>query len=331
MIPRNTTTTALNQMTEAARQPLARKHLAFLAAALFAIPFANAGDFTTDAKVPLPEGILEQKNPWNWQITTEYTYVAPSSFTGTVDAGDISAMSIEVNALSTFDLSPALTLRGIAGWETFWFGGNDSVGAIPNRFTNLTLGLGAEYRFLQRFFVRADFLPELSIDGGNTSWEHVSFTLISVVGYSFSQNLTIFAGALVQPHLEFPVIPIGGLIWKISEEWQLNATVPRASLVYAPGRNWEFFASGRLITSQFRTDGDFVVAVNNRTRDLGDDWLSYIDIQVGGGIAYKIAEAARISVETGASLFRRFDYQDADFQIDGDPSPYVSAQFRFSF
>ncbi len=222
-----------------------------------------------------------------------------------------------------------MSVRGTLAAETFWFGSQNSIGAIPNRFTNLTIGLGADYRFLDRFFLRADFLPELSLNDGDTSLESVSFTLTSVVGYRASDSVLFFGGVLVQSHLEFPVIPVVGARWMINRQWTLEAGIPKTALTFALTSDWELFASGQLKTSQFRTEEGF--AIDDGDEELGDDWLSYLDIRVAGGIAYKFGQTTRIGLETGASVYRRFAFSDADFEVDAGPAPYAAVQLTISF
>lgn len=255
-----------------------------------------------------------------FEIESEVGYVAPSEFTGSVDAGKISTLNAKLNVKHTLYSSRQYTLRLRTSVDAFWFDLKDSAGVTPNQFTNLGIGLGGDYRFADAYQLTAEFVPKFSF--GEAGSGDFTYSAILAIGRKFSDRLLGIAGVLVQPDFEFPVIPVAGFIWKISDEWTFNATFPRGSIVYSPSERWEFLGLVQLKTGDYRTPGDF--AKDSERNDLGNDWLSYMDVQVGVGVNYKVCKGFKVGVQTGASVYRQFEFDSADFDIEGDPAPFVS-------
>lgn len=260
----------------------------------------------------------------------EVTYVGPSKFTGSADAGKITTLSAKYRLGDyKWQLSRELTLRLKTAVEAFWFDIENAAGRIPDRFANVGIGIGGDYRLNQQYQLKAEFIPTLSFGEESVDWDDVSFSALLAVGRRFSDQLTGVAGVMVQPQFEFPVVPIVGAIWKISDSWKLNATFPRASIVYAPSERWELLGLLQAKGGKYRTPEDF--GKGSGRDDLGNDWLSYIDVEVGVGANYQVCKGFKAGLQAGVSVYRRFDFDSADFDLHGRPAPYVGATMSLSY
>jgi len=285
--------------------------------------FAGTPDKSVVAAGPPARPAVESR------FDTDFNFSAPANFTGSVDAGKISSTSVRATFNETFNISQAFSARWLVGWEEYWFSAQNSSGIIPNRMMTVFAGIGAEFRFGSGWLVRADFVPGIASDFDDITWDDLVYNVRATVGYRFSKSLTVFAGVSVQPQFEFPVLPYVGAIWQINDKWKFNGTFPKASLEYALTDSWVLYGAGNFRAARFRTSD--TLGQSSGDSSLNNQWLSYMDVQAGIGVAYKAGKHARFSVEAGSSLFRRFDYDEPDVAVNAGPAAYAGASMSFNF
>ena len=119
--------------------------------------------------------------------------------------------------------------------------------------------------------------------------------------------------------------------WKFAPQWVLNATLPAPRLEYELSRNMTVYAGAELRGGNYRVDDDFVgdpVEPGN----LNNAIVQYVEIRTGAGVAWKLGEACKLTVEAGYVPRREFDYYRADIRYKSDGgAPYGALSFRASF
>lgn len=125
----------------------------------------------------------------------------------------------------------------------------------------------------------------------------------------------------------YPVLPIGGILWHISDQWDLRAYLPDPRLVYqCCNDSVEIWAGGELLGGAYKTN-------NNTGADpakLSGAVVTYDEIRAGGGVTWK-AKPLTLDFGAGYTVQSEFDYDRAGQSYDTHPAPYISLTARLDF
>jgi hypothetical protein len=90
------------------------------------------------------------------------------------------------------------------------------------------------------------------------------------MAYRYRPTLSWSLGFFVSPNSSLsPVLPVGGLDWKINRKFELQLMFPKPRLLYQIRSSWSVFAGGDLTGATFRTKDDFgtkSASLNTMTR-----------------------------------------------------------------
>src|SRR5437870_1335746 len=178
-------------------------------------------------------------------------------------------------------------LRLGAQWERFSFGFPDGGQQLPNTLQAINSIVGFDTQFGDSILVRLEAQPGFY----GTSFDQLSgddFNIPFVLGgtYIFSPELQLVFGLGVNLQQKYPVIPGGGVRWKFSPKWVLNAVLPTPRLEYELNRNMKLFAGADIKANTFRVDHHF--GDNHGDTGLNNAWLSYEEIRAGAGVDWKL-------------------------------------------
>ncbi|MEA3188186.1 MAG: hypothetical protein QOD99_2016, partial [Chthoniobacter sp.] len=118
---------------------------------------------------------------------------------------------------------------------------------------------------------------------------------------------------------EYPVLPIGGVLWHISDKWDLRAYLPEPKLVYKYSDRLELWGGGELTGGAFRNDS----RVDERAKSLNGTPVEYYEIRGGGGFRYYVSDRFTIDFAAGWAFVRKFDFYRANVTQETDGAPYV--------
>ncbi len=302
-----------------ASAPIRRLHLLAGTCLLAAVAPLHSGEVAASKEPVLQEAPVRPRTI----IDSNFDFVAPTKFTGSTDAGTVTIFSSRVNLREELPVSQSLILTGGLGWESVWFGVQDSVSVIPNQVQSVNGSLGFRYRFLDKWSIAVSGTAGLYSDFADIGWEDVNFDGYAYVGYQFCENLYVFAGVALVPDFQIPVLPAAGVRWKINDQWMLNVQLPKPTLEYEFVEGWKVYAFGQLAGGTFRVAKDFGEASGESV--LNNKWMSYLDIRAGGGLAYTWNEKLTFRAEVGSSLYRNIEYGGTDFGVDAGPAAFASA------
>ena len=135
----------------------------------------------------------------------------------------------------------------------------------------------------------------------------------------------LIAGVTVSALLAYPVLPIGGVLWHINDNWDLRAYLPNPRLVYQYSPNFELWAGGELVGGAYKTDFRTV-----KPQTLSGAAVTYYDARVGAGLTWRV-KPVTFDLGAGYTVWSAFDYNRAIQNYSTHPAPYVRLTARLDF
>ena len=154
--------------------------------------------------------------------------------------------------------------------------------------------------------------------GANDRIARSDFNVPFLLGgtYIYNPNLQFVLGISVDFEREYPVIPGGGIRWRMGPQWVLNAVAPTPRIEFELTKELTFYAGGNIKGSTFRVEDDFGSRVGQPR--LNGAVLSYMEVRTGVGLEIKVAPGIKLSFEGGYLPYRNFDYHRAGVRYEHD-------------
>jgi len=237
----------------------------------------------------------------------------------------------ESDTLLRFVLTPRIklgVLRIGVEWERFSFGFSDRA-PLPDTLQALSLVIGLDTQLSDSILLRLQAQPGFY---GTDDFESEDVNVPFVIGgtYIYSPNLQFVLGIGVDVERKYPVLPGGGVRWKIARQWVLDAVLPSPRLEYQLNKDIALYAGGTVKETNFRVEDHF-----GNTRGiprLNQAVLTYGEIRTGAGADWKVSSVMTLRAETGYQPYRDFDFYRANVryhQDDGAPYGTISVHGEF--
>jgi opacity protein-like surface antigen len=262
------------------------------------------------------------------EFAVEETYVG----NGDVQRGPhVVSDFYESDTLLRFVLTPRIkpgVLRLGAEWERFSFGFSNHA-ALPDTLQALSLVIGLDTQLSDSILLRFQAQPGFY---GTDDFESQDVNVPFVIGgtYIYSPNLQFVLGIGVDVDRKYPVLPGGGVRWKIARQWVLDAVLPRPRLEYQLNKDLTLYAGATVKEANFRVGDDF-----GSTRGiprLNQAVLTYGEIRTGAGADWKVSPVMTLSAEAGYQPYRDFDFYRADVRYHQDGgAPYGTISLHGEF
>ena len=261
-------------------------------------------------------------------IRLDASYVFESEldnrFGDTNDEQDALQASIEYS--HRFLLSGKIFLRLGLSYERFDF--SETEAPVPEQLWSVAGLVGLEY------LVGNDAGAFLYLRPGYYTEDHIgssSFDIPTTLGRIFvlqQDRLYLLLGATgAGLRGEFPVLPIAGLIWRPSDQWNFFLVPPEPRITYSPVKNVAFYAGGQLVGSSFRTDRD----PNIFPQKLSNAQVDYTEYRAGAGVDFRCSDAISVNIGGGYAIQRRFNFERAGEEFEAEPAPYVRVGLKADF
>jgi len=237
----------------------------------------------------------------------------------------------ESDILLRFVLTPRIklgVLRLGAEWERFSFGFPDRA-ALPDTLQALSLVLGLDTQLSDSILLRFQAQPGFY---GTDHFESQDVNIPFVVGgtYIYSPDLQFVLGIGVDIERRYPVLPGGGIRWKIARQWVLDAVLPSPRLEFQFNKDLTFYAGGTLREINFRVDDHF--GTTRGIPRLNQAVLTYGEVRVGAGADWKVSSVITLSAEAGYQPYRDFDFYRTDVRYHQDGgAPYGTVSVHGEF
>ena len=306
--------------------------------ALSAIAFASClgalalfGGETQESTLTVPNEATEQPFHFSAEFDIEQSYLGESE----VARGGRAVKDFdEYYSNLRFVYTPRLTygvLRLGAQWERYSFGFPNGGEQLPNTLQATNAIIGLDTKFSDSILVRAEAQPGFY----GTTFDHLegdSFNIPFVFGgtYIYNPDLQLVLGIGVNVQSRYPVVPGGGVRWKVSPQWVLNLVMPTPRVEYQAGRNLTLFAGADLKANTFRVDDRF--GDSHGDPALNKAWLSYEEVRTGAGLEWKINSSLALTIEGGYAPYRMFDFHRTEVRYHNEKgAPYGSILFHGEF
>lgn len=159
-----------------------------------------------------------------------------------------------------------------------------------------------------------------------------SATLLAGPAYSFSRNLSVTVGSLVNVELEdsTDVFPVASVNWRINEQWRLR-TLNGAILSYAPDAERLFQVD---FFGEYRTRGIRLQRQLLPDNSVGRPAVEEREIAAGVGLAWQLREGLVLQGFAEYLFNRRWRFRDddRDFRtVEVESTPQVGVRLDYAF
>jgi len=292
------------------------RFLFLFATSLFFLSAARlqAGPAETLAK-SLVEPEPNESEPLNI-VNIRSSYVFEGDFKrGNGRLGSQSALENRISYNHRIRISGRWYFRMGVRYDRFDFSSSPS--PLPNHLQGIAGVLALEYLvdgqtgFLFETQPGAYFENDIDSDAFNAP------TVLALAIPLVKEKLYLVGGALYTGFGEYPVLPVAGLSWQISDAWKLSLLFPNPRMIYTVNDTLKLWAGGELVGGAYRVD--------DRTSGpgkLSGALLDYTDYRVGAGVNWTVCTGFSIDAGAGWSIQRVFDYHRADdrYRINGAPA-----------
>jgi hypothetical protein len=237
----------------------------------------------------------------------------------------------EGDSILRFVLTPRIkfgVLRLGVEWERFSFGFPDRT-QLPNTLQSANLIVGLDTQLADSFLIRVEAQPGIY---GTNDFSTDDFNVPFVVGgtYIYSPNVQFVLGVGVDLDRKYPVLPGGGVRWKIAPQWVLNAVLPTPRLEFEAMKGVTIYGGATLKETNFRVADDF--GTKHGIARLNNAVLTYSEVRTGVGVDWKLTSAITLSGEVGYQPYRSFDFHRSDVRYHEDSgAPYGMISLHGAF
>lgn len=239
----------------------------------------------------------------------------------------------ESNTVVSFVFTPRVkigVLRLGAGYERYSFGMDDGW-PLPNTLQAANLVIGLDTQFSDSILVRFEAQP--GIYGAGTDdleWDDANIPFIIGGTYIYSPDLQFVFGLGVDVNRKYPVVPGGGIRWKLASQWVLNAVLPAPRLEFAANQQLTLRVGAVIKNQTFRMSDELGTAGGKPELDRAV--LNYAEIRTGLGFDWKITPAVTLSAEGGYLPYREFDFHRTEIRYHHEQgAPYGTVSLHGAF
>ncbi len=276
------------------------------------------------APPPPPKPGAPRPPTFNFDFNTSYTFPATIRQDGG-RYGSIGSWEGRVSGSARIPLTSGWSLRLGGRYENYQFGSTSAPLPASLQAFALVTGLDWVWRGQPLFSARA--FPGWYF-ATNVSAESFHVPFYATTGWRFTlgpeSSLLLTVGVAAVYLEQYPVIPIGGVVWKINRQWTFVGIFPDPRLSYTPTPGVDIFLNGTLVGGQF-----YVNEAGNK-KDI-NTWMDYYEWRLGAGVQIQPIKQLKVALSGGWSFTRSFDYNNDQQDFDTDGAPYIRLQGLVEF
>jgi len=270
------------------------------------------------------------KFPFPFEADVELAYVGESEVArGSRRVEDFDETYSLVRLVFTPRISVGILRLG-ASWERFSFGMPDRV-QTPDLLQSFTAVVGFDTQFSDSILVRIEAQP--GFYGSEEIFDTDTFNVPFIIGgtYIYNSNLQFIFGLSVDFERDNPVLPGGGIRWRVNSQWVVNAVLPTPRLEFEATNNLTIYAGANLKNSTFRMDKNFGDEQAGDSR-LNRAVMTYSEVRAGVGVEWKITPEIKLALEAGYMPWREFDFHRTNVRYHHEEgAPYGAMALSVAF
>lgn len=282
---------------------------------------------TDEIKTPLVEKstvrIAQEAN-------LSYSYVGAADIKqGNAKLGNVDEQSSDLKYVISPEIKDGLLFRAGFEWERYSFGLPGGA-PLPNTLQSTNLIVGFDIQLADQWLMRIEAAPGFYSDFVDLSDRDVNVPAIIGASYLVSKDLQWVFGISIDAWREYPVLPGAGVRWQFADQWVLNCILPRPRLEYELERSTTLYVGADLKGGTYMVNEQFGNS-HGRT-NLNETPVEYNEARVGGGVAWKPTPFLTLEAETGAAVYREYNFHRAHTRMTSDEAaPYGQVALRGSF
>jgi Domain of unknown function (DUF6268) len=260
---------------------------------------------------------IRQVPLWSFDLKSDYTFGSRIRKAG--DFGSQAVYHFDVEALHNFPLFGKYFLQIGGDFERFAFSRSNDI--FPYAMSSLAAEIAVSYWTGDDFFTLLKLEPGVYFTRDRIAANSFDISMRVVTGIKVNDKLHLVLGVGADPLAQTPVLPIGGVNWKINDQFNLRAVFPKPRLSYIPNEALEVFVAGEVQGGVYR---------NGPTNDhrTNNALLEYIEYRAGLGLGFTPNKNISFEATAGWTFERDFDYYRAGPDYTSKGAPYVKLELK---
>jgi len=263
------------------------------------------------------------------ELDAVYSYVGDAHTRGAnLKSGEVDEQSADVKYVVSPQVNRDLLLRFGFEWQRFSFDVPDHV-AVPRVLQQASGVLGFDYQIADEWLMRVETEPGIYGDFENINWRDFDSPLIIGCIYLASADVQWFLGLRVDVRCEYPVLPVAGVRWKLSDEWTLNFMLPSPRVEYQVNDRLTLYTGAGIEAGTFATGETF--GSDHGERKLNGTIVDFLEFRLNAGFSWKLNPHVTVEAEAGHMPYREFDFFEPDLDVRSYNAPYgqIACHARF--
>jgi hypothetical protein len=269
----------------------------------------------------------ETKTPTDlFSIEGGYVFKSQLQNDDGTDLGKQDAFELEVEYSHRFHINGHWYFRAGINYNRFDFG--ETAAPLPDHLQSIGALLSIEYCMDGERGAFLEVRPGLY---GNGDLDGASFDILITLGRAWvlkPNKIFLFTGVTASfLRVQYPVLPLVGLVWRFDEHWLLYGVVPEPRLIYMPNKRLDLWIGGQITGGSFRTEESNTIVPAKLSHAVVD----YSDYRAGVGLVWHATDAIDLDIGGGYSIQRRFNFDRAEVDFKTDPAPYLRFLVKAAF
>jgi hypothetical protein len=288
------------------------KSATLLAGLMMILGTAALGDEKNLLQSP-PPAKQDQAPLWSFDLNSDYTFGSKIIRSG--DFGSQAVYHYQIEALRNVHLFDKYYFQFGLESERFDFSRSNSI--YPSSITSVAGEVSLSYWTGDEYFPLLKFEPGVYYTRDYITTNSFDVPIRAVAGFKIREKVHVVLGMDLDPFEQEWAIPICGVNWQISDQYNLRAVFPQPRFSYTPNKVLEFFVAADLLGGGYRNGPTNDPRTNNAL-------LDYSEYRAGSGVNYNPRKGLSFEMTGGWSFERRFDY----FRAGPDDSTRSAAYFK---
>ncbi|MBO7299282.1 MAG: hypothetical protein J6V41_05680 [Kiritimatiellae bacterium] len=234
-------------------------------------------------------------------------------------ATEIVTVDLKSRLFEFVDFLPGVALDAWVFADGMYFMDNPEISALPDALIAAGLDLGIWWRFSNGFSWELRGAPGVYSDITDPVF---SCTATLNLHYSFSENISLIAGAIYRPKWDMEFFPNIGFIWQPSDQFRVHAALPESRIDLFPRGIVNLFATFTWDNITYWLDKN----------DTLSDTVTFDAFRASVGATITLLNDLELTAELGTHLKHELKYEiNGEDTIELDEASFIRASIGHRF